>query len=381
MPGPTVGGMYLENLVVDAVEPQRLGRFWEAVLGGERLTDEPDGFETRLAVEGGPVLDLCFQRVPEPAVEPPRLHLDLLGGQRQTRWSSGCSGWAHDTSTSVSATCPGWCSPTRRATPAASWRIERCTPTPDPSRRSRSTLPSRTGMRILVLADRLDRRGRRRTPVPAPPVAARSPPRAVPRAGPQGDDQEPAAPRRPARDRRRPRRVAAGIAERGGARAPPPGVGRAAVALLHRSVRQRVLRPSGAVVGHGPPGHAASPRAADPGVRLRTSACRVRLSGRRVARWPVGSGAHTWCGRRARPRGARPSRHREPVHSRRHGRPPSLPDRHLAKDHMPSGSSRPAPARPSRTAAVSARCRRAPSGCRRAWRGPRSSPAWSWRSR
>lgn len=52
--------MYLENLVIDAVEPQRLGRFWEAVLGSERLTDEPDGFETRLTIEGGPVLDLCF---------------------------------------------------------------------------------------------------------------------------------------------------------------------------------------------------------------------------------------------------------------------------------------------------------------------------------
>ncbi len=77
--------MYLENLVVDAVEPQRLGRFWEAALGGERLTDGPDAFETRLTVEGGPVLDLCFQRVPEPPSEPPRHHLDLRGGARQTQ--------------------------------------------------------------------------------------------------------------------------------------------------------------------------------------------------------------------------------------------------------------------------------------------------------
>jgi len=75
--------MFLENIVMDAVEPQRLGRFWEAVVGGERLTDEPDGFETRLTVEGGPVLDLCFQRVSEPPTEPPRLHLDLSGGARQ----------------------------------------------------------------------------------------------------------------------------------------------------------------------------------------------------------------------------------------------------------------------------------------------------------
>ena len=78
-------GMYLENLVFDARDPGRSGRFWEAVVGGERLTDEPDGFETRLAVPGGPVLDLCFQRVTEPPVEPARLHLDLSGGARQVQ--------------------------------------------------------------------------------------------------------------------------------------------------------------------------------------------------------------------------------------------------------------------------------------------------------
>jgi predicted enzyme related to lactoylglutathione lyase len=77
--------MYLENLVVDAVDPQRLGRFWEAVVGGQRLTDEPRGFETRLTIEGGPVLDLCFQRVPDRPLEPPRLHLDLFGGDRQSQ--------------------------------------------------------------------------------------------------------------------------------------------------------------------------------------------------------------------------------------------------------------------------------------------------------
>ena len=75
--------MYLENLVFDAVEPQSLGRFWEDALGCERLTDEPEGFETRLPVEGGPVLDLCFPRVSEPTAAPPRLHLDLAGEDRQ----------------------------------------------------------------------------------------------------------------------------------------------------------------------------------------------------------------------------------------------------------------------------------------------------------
>ena len=75
--------MYLENLVVDAREPQRLGRFWEAALGTEQLTDEPGGYETRLAIEGWPMLDLCFQRVPEPVRPDPRLHLDIRGGARQ----------------------------------------------------------------------------------------------------------------------------------------------------------------------------------------------------------------------------------------------------------------------------------------------------------
>ena len=76
--------MYWENVVVDAVSPRRLGRFWEDALGGELLTDAPDGYETRVAVDGGPTLDFCFQRVPEPPTEPQRLHLDLYGDRRQS---------------------------------------------------------------------------------------------------------------------------------------------------------------------------------------------------------------------------------------------------------------------------------------------------------
>jgi predicted enzyme related to lactoylglutathione lyase len=75
--------VYLENVVVDAVDPPALGRFWETALGTETLTDEPDVFETRLVVPDGPVLDLCFQRVPEPPVEPQRLHLDIRGAEEQ----------------------------------------------------------------------------------------------------------------------------------------------------------------------------------------------------------------------------------------------------------------------------------------------------------
>jgi Glyoxalase-like domain len=75
--------MYLENLVFDALEPQRLGRFWSAALECEPLTDAPGIFETRLSVAGGPELDLCFQPVAEPSAATPRLHLDLTGGEHQ----------------------------------------------------------------------------------------------------------------------------------------------------------------------------------------------------------------------------------------------------------------------------------------------------------
>ncbi len=68
--------MYLENVVFDAADPQTMGRFWETALGTETLTDEDAGYETRLAVPDGPVLDLCFQRVPEPPTGPERLHLE-----------------------------------------------------------------------------------------------------------------------------------------------------------------------------------------------------------------------------------------------------------------------------------------------------------------
>ena len=75
--------MFLENLVLDAADPQRLGRFWESALGAHTLTDGAEGFETRLEVPDGPVLDLCFQPVAQVNAAAPRLHLDLLGGRER----------------------------------------------------------------------------------------------------------------------------------------------------------------------------------------------------------------------------------------------------------------------------------------------------------
>jgi predicted enzyme related to lactoylglutathione lyase len=75
--------MFLENLVFDSARPRELGRFWEQALGTQTLTDQPDGYETRLSVEGGPTLDLCFQQVDGPPSPAPRLHLDLSAGGDQ----------------------------------------------------------------------------------------------------------------------------------------------------------------------------------------------------------------------------------------------------------------------------------------------------------
>lgn len=75
--------MFLENLGIDALDPQRLGRFWEAALGTTALTDAPGIYETRLDIDGEAYLDLCFARVPVPNRSPQRLHLDLRGGAQQ----------------------------------------------------------------------------------------------------------------------------------------------------------------------------------------------------------------------------------------------------------------------------------------------------------
>lgn len=75
--------MRLENIVWDARDPQRLGRFWAAALGAEPMTDEPDIVEARLRFTDDAFLDLCFQPVASPSTSPARLHPDLLGGARQ----------------------------------------------------------------------------------------------------------------------------------------------------------------------------------------------------------------------------------------------------------------------------------------------------------
>ncbi|NNG19564.1 VOC family protein [Naumannella sp. ID2617S] len=75
--------MRLENIVIDAQDPIRLGGFWAAALGARPITEESDLFEAQLVLPGVDWLDLCFPRVPDPVQPDPRLHLDLSGGAHQ----------------------------------------------------------------------------------------------------------------------------------------------------------------------------------------------------------------------------------------------------------------------------------------------------------
>lgn len=75
--------MHLDALGLDTLDPHGTAAFWSAALGAERVTEEEDLVEIRLQVDGGPRLDIGFQRVPEAPAEPLRLHLDLTGAARQ----------------------------------------------------------------------------------------------------------------------------------------------------------------------------------------------------------------------------------------------------------------------------------------------------------
>lgn len=75
--------MRLENIVWGARDPHRLGTFWAAALGAEVMTDDAGGVEARVALTEDAFIDLCLQPVGEPSTAPPRLHLDLAGGDRQ----------------------------------------------------------------------------------------------------------------------------------------------------------------------------------------------------------------------------------------------------------------------------------------------------------
>jgi predicted enzyme related to lactoylglutathione lyase len=78
-------GPRLENICVDAVDPDRLATFWAEVLGWRRTYDGADEVVLQPPAgsrEDGIVPDLLFLRVPEAKAGKNRLHLDLRPADR-----------------------------------------------------------------------------------------------------------------------------------------------------------------------------------------------------------------------------------------------------------------------------------------------------------
>ena len=70
----------LVHLVIDAVDPGRLARFWAAALGWEVAVEEPDEVDVwppGFSYPDPAALPLVFVPVPEPKTGKNRLHLDL----------------------------------------------------------------------------------------------------------------------------------------------------------------------------------------------------------------------------------------------------------------------------------------------------------------
>jgi predicted enzyme related to lactoylglutathione lyase len=64
-----------EQIVVDAEDPARLGRWWAEALGFRIVHEEPDEVEIRRSVDQFP--GLLFTTVPDAKVGKNRLHIDL----------------------------------------------------------------------------------------------------------------------------------------------------------------------------------------------------------------------------------------------------------------------------------------------------------------
>ncbi len=68
-------GLEWEHVVVDAMDPVRLGRWWADALGWVVLNDTPDEFEIRPAADRLP--GMIFEPVEEAKGGKNRLHLDV----------------------------------------------------------------------------------------------------------------------------------------------------------------------------------------------------------------------------------------------------------------------------------------------------------------
>ena len=121
-------GVYLETSPWTRATPAGFGRFWEALLGGSTLTDEPDLFETRLTVPRGAGARPLLPERAEPVVPSPRLHLDLSGGPRQDEVVQRALDLGARHLDIGQGEVPWSCWPTPRATRSASWRSAPSTP-------------------------------------------------------------------------------------------------------------------------------------------------------------------------------------------------------------------------------------------------------------
>ena len=69
-----------EQVVVDAIDPGALGRWWATALEWVVVNDDPEEFEIRPTPDRVP--GLLFVRVPEPKTLKNRLHLDFRPDDR-----------------------------------------------------------------------------------------------------------------------------------------------------------------------------------------------------------------------------------------------------------------------------------------------------------
>lgn len=69
-----------EQTIIDAVDPERLGRWWQQALGWVIVNDDPAEFEIRSAPDRLP--GLLFASVPEAKSIKNRLHLDFRPDDR-----------------------------------------------------------------------------------------------------------------------------------------------------------------------------------------------------------------------------------------------------------------------------------------------------------
>jgi predicted enzyme related to lactoylglutathione lyase len=90
----------LAEITIDCAQPQVVGDFWAALLGGTLSSPLPGWL--RLGTVGDPMPALNFQPVPEPKIGKARIHLDLLvddieaAVERVTSLGGRSSGERHD---------------------------------------------------------------------------------------------------------------------------------------------------------------------------------------------------------------------------------------------------------------------------------------------